>query len=144
MWQILQVRQILRPPAGLLVLPQASQADHRNHDILNLNHLFFGVARFELNSRNRGEDLNPNRWHSHANHVIPGKKQIGGQPGCGKPKLAKCPINSDGIFRTDIDPNIEIVGGPDITINPDRVPANQQVFNIVRVEQLQELFEVPR
>src|ERR1039457_991554 len=62
-WQILQIRQVLRPPAGRLVFPQAGQTDHRNHHFLNLNHLFFGVTRFELDSGNGGENLNPNRWH---------------------------------------------------------------------------------
>jgi hypothetical protein len=141
-WQTFEIRQILRPPAGRLVFPQTRQTDHRNHHILNLNHLFFGVTRFELNARNGGENLNPNRWHSHANHVIPRKKQAGGQLVSGKAELAKRLLNlgGSGLMLTQ---NIEIVGGSDMTINPDSVP-NQQVFNTVRVEQLQELFEVPR
>ena len=47
-------------------------------------------------------------------------------------------------FSGLIDPDIEIVRGPDMTVRADRVTANQQVFNAVRVERLQELFEVPR
>ena len=81
---------------------------------------------------------------THTNHVITGKKQAGGQLFCGKPELAKRPLNFGGVFRTNVDPNIEVVGGSDMTVNPDSVPANQQVFNTVRVERLQELFEVPR
>jgi hypothetical protein len=65
MGQIFEIRQILRPPASRLVFPQTSQADHRNHDILNVNHLFFRVTRFEFNARKGRENLNPNRWHSY-------------------------------------------------------------------------------
>jgi hypothetical protein len=142
--QILQIRQVLRPPAGRLVLPQTSQTDHGNHDFLNPDQLFFAVTRFELDSGDRGEDLNPDGWHSHANHVIPVKKQAGGQPRRGEPELAKGALNSGGVFRINVDPHVEIVGGPDMTVDADRVSANQQVFNAVRVERLQELFEVPR
>ena len=139
--QIFQIRQILRSPAGRLVL--TSQTDHRNHYLLDLNHLSFGITRFELDSRNGSENLNPNGRHPHANHVIPGKKQSGPQLRRGEPELAKRALNFGGVLRTDVHPNIEIVGSSDITVNPDRVPANQQVFNAVRVERLQELFEVP-
>src|ERR1039457_758088 len=128
--QTFQVRQILRPPARRLVFPQTRQTDHRNHQLLDLNHLSFGVTRFELDSRNGGENFNSNRRHPHANDVIPDKKQVGGQPCCGEAKLAERPLNSGGVFRTNLDPNIEIVGRPDVAVDPDRVAADQQVFNV--------------
>ena len=78
--QVLQIRQVLGPPAGRLVLPQASQTDHGNLYFLNPDRLSFDVARFELDSGDRSEDLNPNGWQSHANHVIPLQKKAGGQP----------------------------------------------------------------
>jgi hypothetical protein len=55
-------------------------------------------------------------------NVITGKKQAGGQLFCGKPELAKRALNFGGVFRTNVDPNIESVGGSDMTVNPDRVP----------------------
>ena len=45
-----------------------------------------------------------------------GKKQIGGQPGCVEREPAKRPLNVGGILRTDVDPDIEIVRGPDMTV----------------------------
>jgi hypothetical protein len=110
--QVLQIRQVLRPPASRLVLPQTSQTDHWNHDFLNPDRLFFAVTRFELDSGDRGKDLNPDGWHPHANHVIPVKKQAGGQPCRGEPELAKSALNSGGIFRINVDPRVEVVGGP--------------------------------
>ena len=40
-------------------------------------------------------------------------------------------FNFSGVFLADIDPDIEIVCCPDVTINTDGVTANQQVFKVV-------------
>ena len=120
--QILQICQVLRPRAGRLVLAQTSQTDHGNDNFLHLDHLFFCVTRCELDAGNRSEDFNPNWNRPHANDVVRRKKQVGRQPWRGEPELAKRTLDSGGIFRMDIDPDVQIVGRPDVSVNVHRVP----------------------
>jgi len=37
--------------------------------------------------------------------------------------------DSGSILRTDVDPNIEIVGGSDVAVYSDRIAAGQKIFN---------------
>jgi len=41
-------------------------------------------------------------------------------------------------------PDIHVIRGASIPMTPYRVPTNEKVFNAMRVEQPQELFEVGR
>jgi hypothetical protein len=124
--QIFQIRQILCPPAGSLVLPQTSEADHGNQYVLHPDHFPLGVAGREFDAGNRSEELNPYR-RNHADDVIRSEKKFGAQGSGGEPKLAKCLIDACGILRVDADPHIQIVGGPDVTVNVYRVTANEQI-----------------
>jgi hypothetical protein len=44
----------------------------------------------------------------------------------------------------DGDPDIQVIRGAWIPMIPHRVPTNEKIFNAMRVEQSQELFEVGR
>src|SRR5580692_7653462 len=50
--------------AGRIVLPQTRQTDHGNLCFLNPDHLFFVIARYELDAGDRSKDLNSNGRHS--------------------------------------------------------------------------------
>ena len=73
--QTLQIREILQPSAGRLVLPQTSKTDHWNRYFLDLERLSFGVAGFELNSRNGSEDLDPNGRAPPCERQCPGREK---------------------------------------------------------------------
>jgi hypothetical protein len=57
------------------------------------------------------------------------RNRPGGQPSRGESELAKGTLNSGGVFRTNVDPHVEIVGGRDMTVDAYCVSANQQAFN---------------
>jgi hypothetical protein len=92
--------------AGRIVLPQTRQTDHGNLCFLNPDHLFFVIARFELDAGDRSKDLNSNGRHSHANHVNPLKEQAERQFSRGEAELARRVVNPGRVFRTDLAPHV--------------------------------------
>ena len=57
------------------------------------------------------------------------EKQVGSQPGHAESEFAKSPVNSFGVFQVDADPNVQVVGSPDMAVDADRVAADQQIVN---------------
>src|SRR5690606_40393191 len=77
--QVVEVREILEPAAGPLVLLQVLQADdvHRHPVPLVLDAV--GPARFEVHPRSRGHQLDPLRRQPHTDDLVRSRERLHAQ-----------------------------------------------------------------
>ncbi len=100
------------------------------------------VAFDKIDSRDRGGDLNSDRWHSQADDLPRLQEQLRRQVGKVEAEFLQGGDNAMGVGWVYRDPYVHVGGRTRITVVIDRVAADEQVLNCVSVEQSQELFEV--
>jgi hypothetical protein len=120
------------------------QADEADLDAVNFVNVTMGIAVSEIDARDIREELYTHRRETHAYDFVFLEEEVGGQFRNGKAKFTQGYEKLVSIFGVDGYPYIHVVCGSRIAVVADGKTANEQVFNLVIVQQLQELFEVVR
>jgi hypothetical protein len=99
-----------------------------------------GVTIREVHSGNGGQDFQPHWRNTHPND-LPRLLKHGGI-GLGETEASQDSGYALSIIGADRDPNVEVGSGTRETVVVDSVAPDDEVLDITRVQQLQELSEV--
>ena len=73
--KVFEVRQVLGPGAGRLVLAKAREADCRDRQVLDLGRFPFLVSSVEINAGDCSEDLDSDRGDAETHQAVRFQKQ---------------------------------------------------------------------
>ena len=126
------------------IFPQIGQRNQLDQNPIHWDNQPGGITFLKNQTRNPCVQLNSNRWQSHTDDLIRLLEQQGSKFGHRKPKLLKRYDKFLGIVGILGDPNVETGCRARITMKGNGITPNYQIFNLVRVQQPQKLFEVVR
>src|SRR3989339_1011297 len=113
---------------------------HAIQDALNT----FCKAVIEIDPGNTGGHLNAYRRKPHPDDAVFLQEHTRGYFRRIETEYPQNSFNTGCVFGIPVNPDINILRRPGITIVPDGIPANQEVSDLMLVEQSQEFFEVER
>src|SRR5262249_42944453 len=92
---------------------------------------------------NLGKNLDQIRPHPEARHLFGIEEPLRGKPFelAAEKGLYRCDY-ALGIFRADADPDVHVLSRPNVAVVSDCMTTNQQIFNAVVVERLEELAKI--
>ena len=111
-------------------------------DAVNVYRFPSRVTFGKINPRRAGDDFDANGRNAHANDFVFFKKEFFGERFFGHPEITQDRNCLFSVGLVDCNPDVHIPRRPRITMMPYGIAPNQQIFNLMRVEKSQELFEV--
>jgi hypothetical protein len=129
LFQLFQIGQIFKPSGCLFVALQVSDIDNRYGYAIDVGDLPSGIAIGEFHARNGGQDFQAERRDAHPNHAPRRGKHFRRSLRVAKGAQRRC--GALGIFRIERDPDIHVAGGSGVPVVVYRVPADEQILNVV-------------
>lgn len=109
----------------MLIYFEISEADNIYWHIIDTFYDPVGIAFIKSNARNCRQYLDPERRHTHSDHLIRFKKEIGRKLLNSKAKIFKHGNNFGSILRANSDPDIHITSRTRITVIRNSITTNQ-------------------
>ena len=136
------VGNILWPAGSTLVSKKVVASDERDVQVVDGDDHASGPCVVELDTFNRGQDVNPIRWVAKLDDRIEFQEIIPRQPKSGKTECFERTENTFGILRAYPYPGIKITGIPRQSMGRNRVATDNEKTNVVSDERFDKLSEV--
>ncbi len=125
------IRDILGPTAGTLVLEQIGQADHCNLYAIDFDCLPIREAGIEIDTGNRSENFDLKWLGAHTDDRVKGKKIVAINARASEAELMQHADESFRILHVNGNPDIDIARCTDVAVRTDRVTPDQEILNLV-------------
>src|SRR5690606_3898841 len=140
--QSVQVREVLVPPEGALVLPQFLDPDERCRHASHLQRLPPRVRRLEVHPLTARKEVDPGGGVTQLDDPVRYEEVLRSKPYSAEAEVAQRTQQALGVLGRALDPHVEVLRAARMPVERNGIPTDDEVPDLTRVQRCDKLAEV--